>query len=131
LKLRKFLFITFFLAAGWALSSYSSPGNVNPSRKIGLRILYAGHQGSVRERDFINFLAKYFVEVRTAELTKFTAKQSIGFDVMILDYDRDNTGNVPELLLADLSKDYSRSTVTVGVTGALLCDRLKLKTGYL
>ena len=131
MKLRSYLFICFFLALGCVLPLFSFPDNANQSRKIGLRILYAGRQGSAREKDFVNFLAKYFMEVRTAELTKFTAKQSNGCDVVILDYDREDPGNVPESLITELSKDYSRPTVTVGVTGALICGRLKLKTGYL
>lgn len=96
-----------------------------------MRILYAGHQGSIRETDFVGFLEKYFTEVKAAELTKFTAKQADGYDVIILDYDTDDPGSNPELLINELSKNYSRPTLTVGVAGAMLCGRMKLKTGYL
>jgi hypothetical protein len=30
-----------------------------------------------------------------------------------------------------VSKQYNRPTVTIGATGALVCERLRLKTGYL
>ena len=131
MKLRTGLFRCFFLALVFALPSFSFPDTASTPKKIGLRILYAGHQGSAREKDFVTFLANYFIEVRTAELKKFTAIQSTGCDVMILDYDNEDLGSFPEPLFIELSKGYYRPTLTIGVTGATICGRLKLKTGYL
>jgi hypothetical protein len=131
LRFRIVLFIFFFFAADFALPSHSFSENAQSSGMIGLRILYAGHQGSARENDFARFLGNYFREVKTVELMKFTKKMTAGFDVVILDYDSESPGEIPASLIADLSKDYSRPTIAVGVTGAMICSALKLKTGYL
>lgn len=113
------------------------------SEKIGLRILYAGHSGTAREKDFVDFLSAYFKEVKTADLAQFIennklegkgplikkelSDRSDGFDVIILDYDSDGA-KMPQVKLPE---SYTRATVTLGLTGALLCRNLKLKTGYL
>ena len=131
MKLSQTFFIILILAAECLMPPNIFPENIDPSKKIGLRILYAGHQGSSREKDFIDLLSKYFTEVRTVELTKFTGKNTPGFDVAILDYDSDFPGKIDDTFFTNLSKDYSRPTLTIGVTGANICGRLKLKTGYL
>ena len=95
--------------------------------KIDLRILYAGHPGSDREKDFVRFLTEHFRQVRTGDLANFKEKQTEGFDVIILDYDGDGF-KAPR---PRLSFEYTRPTVTVGVAGALICDSESLKTGYL
>ena len=97
------------------------------SEKIGLRILYAGHPGSEREKDYVDFLSAYFIEVKTSDLAKFKEESAEGFDVTILDYDGDGFKS-PRLYLPD---SYTRATVTVGVVGASICGNLGLKTGYL
>jgi hypothetical protein len=123
----------FLMIAGLAL--LSAPVTVFPQSadqpgKIGLRVLYAGHHGSPREKDFVDFLSKYFADVKTMELRTFNEKSTAGVDVVIFDYDRDEPGNFIDQLLPRLSEDYKRATVTVGVPGALICSRLHLKTGY-
>ena len=97
------------------------------SKKIGLRILYAGHPGTEREKDYVEFLSAYFTEVKTADLKTFKEGNTDGFDVTILDYDGDGF-KAPRMKLPE---SYARATVTVGVTGALICGNLNLKTGYL
>jgi len=98
-----------------------------PPDKINLRILYAGHPGSDREKDFVDFLSQYFKEVRTGDLKAFKEKQTDGFEVTILDYDGDGFGSPRPRI----SNKYTRPTVTVGVVGAFICGGLSLKPGYL
>jgi len=92
-----------------------------------LRILYVGHPGSEREKDFVQFLGQHFETVKTADLSAFKDKDAGGFDVTILDYDWDGF-KAPH---ARISPQFSRPLITVGVAGGLMCDRWGLKTGYL
>ncbi|MBN2132456.1 MAG: hypothetical protein JW741_23340 [Sedimentisphaerales bacterium] len=92
-----------------------------------LRILYAGHPGSEREGDFVRFLRQHFGTVETADLATFVESQSDGFDVTILDYDGDGF-KAPHI---NISRQFSRPLVTVGVAGGLMCSQWGLKTGYL
>jgi len=91
------------------------------------RILYAGHPGSEREGDFIQFLRRHFGTVETGDLEKFAEAQCDGFDVTILDYD----GEGFEAPRPRISEQFSRPLVTVGVPGGLMCSQWRLKTGYL
>jgi hypothetical protein len=103
------------------------PQKTETSEKIGLRILYAGLLETERAKDFIDFLKNYFQQVETTDYNTFTGSYKTDFDVAIIDHN--GTGfNVPT---PNISRQYSRATVTVGVPGAFLCDRLSLKTGYL
>jgi len=111
----------------FCLTGYQGSCAAPPERKNELRVLYAGHSGTPREKDFLGFLEEHFVKVGKRDLAKFTEEQAEAFDVVILDYDGDGF-NSPR---PKLSRDYSRATVTLGVTGALLCGWLGLKTGYL
>jgi len=89
--------------------------------KINLRILYAGLPNTERAKDFTDFLAEHFAQVETIDYNTFKEGQSRGFDVVILDY-------APR---PNISREYSRATITVGVPGADICSSLSLKTGYL
>ena len=105
------------------------PGNAETeeeSKKSDLTILYAGHPDSAREKDFVQFLGKHFTEVKTGDLAKFTEEQAEGFDVVILDYDGDGF-KAPR---PRLSRQYTRSTITVGVVGGLFSSSMRLRTGY-
>lgn len=97
------------------------------SEKFNLRILYVGHPDSAREKDFVNFLTKQFKAVETADLKDFNEGQTDGFDVTILDYDGDGFKSPRP----NISRNFSRPMFTVGVAGALMCSRWRLKTGYL
>ncbi len=100
-----------------------------PPEKIAMHILYAGHPGSAREKDFAEFLGKYFTQVQTGDLATFGDRSADGFDVAILDYDGDGMDafHAPR---PKLSQNYTHATVTVGVIGGLLGSQLRLKTGY-
>ena len=95
--------------------------------KQNLRILYVSNPGSDRAKDFEDFLKKHFATVKTDDLKAFRETDSNSFDVTILDYDGDGF-KAPR---PQISPDFSRPVVTVGVTGAFICDQLSLKTGYL
>lgn len=95
--------------------------------KQNLRILYVSHPGSDRAKDFESFLSKHFATVRTGDLKAFRESDSEDFDVTILDYDGDGF-KAPK---PSISPSFSRPVVTVGVMGGLLCNNLRLKTGYL
>lgn len=97
------------------------------SGKIDLRILYAGHPGSEREKDFVEFLSKNFTVVEMADLSHFHESFAEDFDVTILDYDGDGF-KAPR---PRLSSGFTRPVVTLGVPGALMCLGWNLKTGYL
>jgi hypothetical protein len=110
-----------------AAQSSVEPQTTESSEKIALRILYAGLPNTDREKDFVDFLKKHFQQVETTDYNTFTGSYKTDFDVAIIDHN--GTGfNVPT---PNISRQYSRATVTVGVPGAFLCDRLSLKTGYL
>ena len=100
---------------------------VDEANRINLRILYAGHPDSKREKEFVQFLTSHFAGVETGDLVTFQESQAESFDVIILDYDGDGF-NAPR---PQLSPEYARPTVTVGVAGALICGNMSLKTGYL
>jgi hypothetical protein len=55
------------------------------------------------------------------------ARLGQGHDVVILDYDGDGF-KAPRV---NLPRSYARSTVTVGVVGAIISGDMGLKTGYL
>lgn len=95
--------------------------------KIDLRILYAGLPDTDRNRDFTEFLSGHFRKVGIVNYNYFKPELAEGFDVVIFDHDGvDFSAPTP-----NLSRDYSRATVTMGVPGADICSRLGLKTGYL
>ncbi len=98
-----------------------------PSEKIQLRILYAGVQNTDRAKDFVSFLKTYFQQVETTDYNTFTGSRQSDFDVAIIDYDGADT-SAPRL---NISRQYARATVTMGVPGAFICSNLSLKTGYL
>jgi hypothetical protein len=95
--------------------------------KQNLRILYVSHPGSDRAKDFEGFLSKHFIIVKMGDLKAFRESDSENFDVTILDYDGDGF-KAPR---PQISPNFSRPVVTVGVMGGLLCNNLSLKTGYL
>ena len=104
-------------------------GNAEPienSKKFDLTILYAGYPDTAREKDFVQFLSKYFTEVKTGDLAKFTEEKARGSDVVILDYD----GRGYEAPRPRLSRKFTRSTIMVGVAGTLLARSMGLRTGY-
>ena len=100
--------------------------------KIGLSVIYYGKLDSARGRDFVSFLHLHFSKAGQGDLAAFGTKEAAGYDVAILDYDElkvvKNRIQMPPILF---ESSYSRPMMTLGATGALVCDRLRLKTGYL
>jgi hypothetical protein len=98
--------LVILLAGTWSRAqSQSAPAIAEVSK---LRILYAGHPGSDREKDFVQFLGPHFSTVKTADLSTFTENDAKDFDVTILDYD--GTVQAP---CEDFAA-FSRPLITVG-----------------
>ena len=95
--------------------------------KIDLSILYAGLPNTDRTKDFVDFLKTYFRQVETTDYNTFTGSHTTDFDVAIIDHDGLDT-RAPR---PNISRQYARATVTIGVPGAFICSQLSLKTGYL
>jgi len=127
MAMRTFWVILLLAVVILGLSSGNLCAETEQREKIHLRILYAGHPGSAREKDFVTFLRDYFRIVQTGDLAKFKPLDAKDFEVVILDYDGDGF----KAPTPYLPRTYTRPTVTVGVVGALICDRVGLKTGYL
>jgi len=117
----------FFFLAG------SMAGGVDTALpKIELRVIYFGHPQTPRAKDFVGFLEEHFSKVGQGNLDTFRESEAAGYDVTILDYDElkvvTNHIQMPKIIV---STQYNRPTVTIGATGALVCGRLGLNTGYL
>ncbi len=100
--------------------------------KISLRILYAGMPDTDRQKDFVSFLSRHFVEVKSVDFSSFKEEQAAGSDVVILDKDGiqwAGRGGNP-LWDIKLSKNYSQATIALGIPGAFLYDRMGLKPEY-
>lgn len=99
-------------------------GQELPQRSRSLKILYAGHPGTEREKDFVGFLKKHFDVVQTGNLKTFKEADAEGFDVTLLDWDWNSW---PTLKISD---SFSRPVVTFGNFGALMCGNWRLKTAH-
>jgi hypothetical protein len=105
--------------------SAASAGGTDPGKNI--RILYVGHPGSDREKDFVDFLSKHFGTVAKGDLGAFKESQSNGYDVTIMDYD----GDFLKAPRPNISQGFSHPILAVGAVGALVGRSLGLKTGYM
>ena len=110
-----------------AQQAIESQKTYTSSEKVDLRILYAGLPNTDRSKDFVDFLTKYFQQVETTDYNTFRGSHTADFDVAIIDHDGADT-RAPR---PNISRQYARATVTVGVPGAFICSQLSLKTGYL
>lgn len=127
-KKKIILFIVLvFLSLFFVSIVKANNAQTNREEKIDLRILYLGHPGSEREKEYVNFLRTHFKEVGKGDLQKFEASQTEKYDVIILDYD----GRCFDAPRPELSREYDRPTVTIAGVGALIGSGLNLKTGYL
>ena len=114
------------------LASLSCEGITPAEGKVNLRVLYVGEPDTDREKDFVGFLEKHFAKVAKADLEKVEVKDGDGFDVVIVDYSGLTIkGNAIVTPRMPFGRDYSRPVLTIGAAGALVCDSLGLKTGYL
>ena len=104
----------------------AEPGAAAAS-KIPLKILYVGLPDTERQKDFVDFLGKHFEHVETADYYNFQEAASEDCDVAIFDKD----GIEWKPMNINVSSQYSRATVTIGVPGAFWGSRRNLKTGYM
>lgn len=98
-----------------------------PPGKIPLRILYVGLPDTERKKDFVAFLGRHFTQVDTADYNAFEEEQTKDCDVAI--FDKDGLEWAP--LDIDVSPQYSRATVSLGVPGAFWVRRVSRKMGYM
>jgi hypothetical protein len=117
------LLLTLLMGLGNPAQASSAPAGV---QKSALRILYTGHPGSNREKDFVAFLQEHFHTVRTGDLRTFQEADTQNVDVTLLDWDW-NKLNGPR---PRLSQSFSRPVMTLGVAGGMICDDWRLKAGY-
>ena len=99
--------------------------------KIRLRVLYLGEPGSAREKDFVGFLEKHFTKVGKGDLEEFKQEQANDYDVVIMDVLMTIKNYAIHTPRVDVGREYGRPTMMLGAGGALICDTLSLKTGYL
>ncbi len=97
------------------------------SEKLDLRILYVGLPGTERRKDFVEFLRQHFWQVDTADYNTFKEEQTKDCDVAIFDKD----GLEWKSLDIEVSGQYSRATISIGVPGAFWCRRVSSKMGYM
>ena len=129
--MKHFLTVSFILAL---LVVPCAGGQEAPAeKKISLRILYAGMPGTARQKDFVSFLSTHFTEVKSVDVMSFNEEQAKNSDVVILDKDGiqwGTRGGNPLYEIIRLHKNYSRATLALGIPGAFLYDRMRLKPGY-
>ena len=104
----------------------------SPESKVSLRILYVGMPGTARQKDFVSFLSRHFVEVTSVDVSSFKEEQAHDSDVVILDKDGIQWGSRGGNPLRDvkLTENYSRATLALGIPGAFLYSTMGLKPGY-
>jgi hypothetical protein len=130
---RRIGFYLILAAEAFFFLAVSVAGGVDTALpKIELRVIYFGHLQTPRAKDFVGFLEEHFSKVGQGDLDTFRESEAAGYDVTILDYDElkivTNHVQMPKIIV---SRQYNRPTVTIGATGAMVCERLRLKTGYL
>ena len=126
--MKKYLSIFILVPAVFAaLALAAGTAETDASGKFNIKILYAGLPKTDRAKDFMDFLGKHFKEVTFTDYNSFDEKESTDFDVLIIDHD----GKEFDAPTPKISRQYSRATVTMGVPGADISSRLKLKTAYL
>ena len=101
--------------------------NAGVSEKMDLRILYVGLPDTERQKDFVTFLRGHFKQVDTADYNAFGEEQAKDCDVAIFDKD----GIERQALDIEVSEQYSRATVTIGLPGALWGRSRNMKTAYM
>jgi hypothetical protein len=129
----------------WTLASLSLLLLAPAARRgepIPLQVLYAGHPGSDREKDFTSFLGKSFHRVGTTDYCTFKHEDATGYDVVILDwtsiYPRDDQGKIKRELSGlnsprppSLSQSFDRPTILIGAAGGYATRQLSLKINWL
>ena len=104
------LFLLFFFIAASFI-----PVNAQPAaKKFDLKILYAGVPGSVREKDFVEFLSKHFKQVKSEGYAKLEESSVKPFDVVIIDAVNDDF----KIEIPAFIKDYSKPTILMSFKAA-------------
>ena len=127
-----YLFVALAASVFCCLGASAADGATTVPPKIALRVIYYGYPQSARAKDFVGFLEKHFAKVGQGDLDAFSESDGAAYDVILLDYGElkvvNNHIRLPKKIV---SKQFSRPTVTIGATGALVCGRMGLKTAYL
>lgn len=97
------------------------------SEKFDLRILYVGLPDTERQKDFVDFLSQHFKQVDTADYNTFKEEQTKDCDVAIFDKD----GLEWKALDINVSSQYSRATISMGVPGAFWVRKVSRRMGYM
>ncbi len=116
-----------------AAMSGTRAGAAEPaSSKLPLRVIYFGQLQSGRGEDFVGFLESHFTKVGRGELGAFRPEAAKDYDVVIMDYgELTVTKNGIQTPPIPFGTGYSRATMMLGATGALVGGQMGLKTGYL
>jgi hypothetical protein len=108
------------------------------SEPLDLRVLYAGHPASDREKDFRSFLQEHVQHVATTDYPAFSANEASDFDVIIFDWtsvypwDRDgrlvgSDGGLDIPVPPKLPSDFDRPSILIGQAGGSVAEALRLK----
>ena len=125
-------FIVWLFAACLMLLLMPATGALGQAdQKLNLSVFYAGHPGSAREADFLQFLSAHFRQVESGDLAKFDGSQAAKSEVVLMDYDGEATDVMEHGPRPKLPDNYSRPTITIGVIGGMIANQLGLKTGYM
>ena len=131
--MKRFIVMSSMLAI--AVAPCIGQQRLSPEGKINLRILYPGVPQSDRQKDFVSFLDKHFVAVKSVDFSTFTEQQAEGYNVVILDKDGIQWGggddNPLGALARKLPETYKRATLALGTPGAFLYQWMGLKPGYM
>ena len=96
-------------------------------QKIAAKVLYVGLPDTDRTNSFKSLLDEHFTSVTFANYNTFQEPQTADADVVILDKD----GIEWKPLDIELSKEYSKPTITIGTPGAFWCGGNQLKIRYM
>lgn len=106
--------------------------------RIPIKVLYAGHPGSDREKDFVGLLESHFTQVETTDYRAFREEQAEGHDVVIFDWSRfcirDKNGEVvreDRPPIPPISQEYDRPTILIGGNGVRVIRPLHLKIDWM
>ncbi len=109
------------------ISASEKIDKADTSEKFGLRILYVGLLDTERQKDFVDFLSQHFKQVDTADYNTFNEEQTKDCDVAIFDKD----GLEWKALDINVSSQYSRATISMGVPGAFWVRKVSRRMGYM
>jgi len=100
--------------------------------RIPLRVLYAGSVDSARTDDFVRFLQSEFVGVGTTAFTSFDPGEAEGYDVVIFDCEiKPTERTIGVEKPPELPRSFDKPSVLIGGAGALIAERLELKSDWL